>query len=206
MICTTVDLQFGKLHSFNSRDVAPAVLKEAVLASASMPVLTDPVDLPSTAAGQIRQHVDGGVREVLPLADVFRSGVVVDHIFAISTCPLAPSREGRYSNLVDILARTVDLLTVEVTKDDLRMAQAYNAIVRMLENGLAQGVSRNKLLAGVPAEIRDGLTQKSSVPVTFIAPPAHLDMDCLVFEPPALRAAIKLGRETAFDVLEQEFP
>ena len=69
----------------------------------------------------------------------------------------------------------------------------FNSILRMIENAEANGVSRAKILRGVPSEFRTRLKDKRSVPVTFIGPQKHLKMDSLDFDPETMRAARKQG-------------
>src|SRR5262245_30431317 len=109
LIYNTTDLQTGERVVFDNRRHDAATLLDALLASASMPVLMDPVEI--TVDGTRHQYVDGGVREFLPLGALFDSGVPVDRVIAIATAPLsAQQHPGREDRITDILARTVDLM------------------------------------------------------------------------------------------------
>ncbi|MGH7162842.1 MAG: patatin-like phospholipase family protein, partial [Planctomycetota bacterium] len=175
-------------------------LLDALMASASMPVLMEPV--PMTREGVAEQLVDGGVREFLPLRAIFASGVRLDRIIAISTAPLRPKRRsGSYDNIVDILGRTIDLFDSEVGRDDYRGALLFNALLQILENAEAEGVPRSRILKEVPAEVRRDLRDKRAVPVTVIAPPAHLDADALEFEPARMREMMRIGVDAAKKVV-----
>ncbi len=192
MIYNTVNLQTGSLQTFNNRDHSVRQLLDALVASASMPVLMDPVEI--TLAGKKEQYVDGGVREFLPLRAVFDSGIDVDHIIAISTAPLKPKpTKSSLDKITAILARTVDLLNSEVARNDYSGALLFNSILHMIENAEAQGISQTKILRGVPAEIRRRLSGKRAIPVTFIGPSQHIDMDPLEFEPVAMKKLMKEG-------------
>ena len=196
LIYNTVDLQSGERVTFDNRRHDAATLLEALLASASMPVLMDPVEI--TQDAMRHQYVDGGVREFLPLGALFDSGVPVDRVLAISTAPLVAKRlPGRQDRITDILARTVDLLDVEVGANDYAGAQLFNAILRMIENAAAAGVSRRALLAGIPADVRPRLQGKVAVPLTIIAPQDHFDFDSLDFDRDKMQAATALGVEAA---------
>jgi len=196
LIYNTVDLQTGRSTPFANRDFGKKVLLEALLASASMPVLMDPV--PITVDGTTHQYVDGGVREFLPLGALFASDIEVDQIIAISTAPLEARRTpADYDKITDILARTVDLLDVEVGANDYQGAQLYNAILKMLENAKAAGLSRSALLQGIPDAVKPTIKDKVSIPITVIAPKDHLDLDSLDFDPAGMRAVMALGLEAA---------
>lgn len=192
MIYNTVNLRSGRLQTFNNRDHSAQVLLDALVASASMPVLMDPVGI--TVAGKKEPYVDGGVREFLPLRAVFDSGVDLDHIIAISTAPLTPRRTKlRYDQITAILARTVDLLDSEVGRDDYSGALLFNAILQMIENAGTDGVLQAKILRGIPAEIRRRLSGKRAIPLTFIGPKGHIDMNVLEFKPAAMKKLMKEG-------------
>jgi predicted acylesterase/phospholipase RssA len=200
LIYNAVDLQTGELTTFDNRTHSAAALLDALMASANMPVLMDPVVIRGPGGGD--QYVDGGVREFLPLAAVFSSGIEIDHIMAISTAPLSPRpKRGSFDRIVDILGRTVDLLNSEIGKDDYHGAELFNAILRIVENGEAAGVSATRLLRGVPAEVRARIREKRAVPVSIIAPRDHLDMDPLEFEPSEMQRAMRLGVEAAKKVV-----
>lgn len=201
LVYNTVDLQTGEVVAFNNRDHSAKVLLDALMASASMPVLMDPVDI--TLAGETHQYVDGGVREFLPLGAVFDSDVDVDVILAIATAPTQPRRRGRFDGITDILARTVDLLDTEVGANDYGGSLQYDALLRMIDNAAAAGVSRTALLAGIPETVRRSLKDKRAVPVVLIAPDDHLEMDSLTFEPSAMRAAMKRGIAAAKAALKK---
>lgn len=200
LMYSTVDLQTGQTVPFSNRDHGKRILLDALLASASMPVLMDPV--PITVAGTTHQYVDGGVREFLPLGAIFDSEVPLDRIIAISTAPLdAKRRPARYDRITDILARTVDLLDVEVGANDYAGAQLYNALLKMVENATAAGVPKTTLLDGVPDEVRRSLKDKLSLPITIIAPKNHLELDSLDFDSAKMRQVMALGVEAAKEAL-----
>lgn len=197
----TVDLQTGEVVAFNNKDHSAAVLLNALMASASMPVLMDPVEI--TLAGVTDQYVDGGVREFLPLGALFDSDVEVDYILAISTAPIeAQKHPARYDKITEILARTIELLDTEVGANDYFGSLEYDTILKMIENAGSAGVSRTALLKDIPDPVRKKLRDKRSVPVVLIAPDDHLDMDSLTFEPAAMQDAMKLGTAAAKKALK----
>ena len=194
LIYNVVDLQTGALGRFDNRTHPPAVLADALLASANMPVLMDPVDLPID--GEVHQCVDGGVREYLPLRAVFESDVAYDVIIAVATSPMTMQRVGHpIDQITKILGRTIQIFDHEVSVDDYRGAQLYNTILRMIENAKRSQMKLADLLDGVPDEVRIKLKDKVAAPVFLITPDAELDMDSLEFEPVKMRRAMAHGTE-----------
>jgi len=201
LLYNTVDLQTGEVSTFSNKDHAPNTLEDALLASANMPVLMDPV--PITSQGTTHQYVDGGVREFLPLGAVFESGIALDLIIAISTAPLrSKTKKGDFTKIIDILARTIDLLDTEVGSNDYYGAQEYNAMLQMLDNGQALGISRTQLLKNLPPEIRKRLADKRAVPVVLVAPKDHLELDSLDFDSTKMRDLMSQGVDTAKRALD----
>jgi predicted acylesterase/phospholipase RssA len=201
LIYNTVDLQTGQAATFNNRDHSATMLQDALLASASMPVLMDPIDI--TLGGETHQHVDGGVREFIPLAAVFDSDVDVDYILAIATAPIAAKkRKDRYDKITDILARTIDLMDTEVGLNDYMGALQYDVMLGMVDNATGGGVSKTALLKGVPSPVAKSLKDKRSVPVVLIAPDDHFEMDSLTFESGPMRDAMALGVASAKKALK----
>jgi NTE family protein len=204
LIYNAVDLQTGEVVAFNNRDHSATMLLNALLASASMPVLMDPVDI--TLGGETHQYVDGGVREFLPLGAVFDSGIELDLIIGISTAPLtAKKRPASYEKIIEILGRTVDLLDTEIGANDYYGAQQFNAMLQMLKNAAEAGVNGNQLLRGIPSDVRSRMKDKRPVPLVLIAPKNHLDLDSLDFDSEQMRALMKLGvtaGKEALDTLE----
>jgi NTE family protein len=196
VIYSTVDLQSGKLVFFNNRDHTAKQLADGLLASASIPVLMNPVSI--QLKGNKSPYVDGGVREFLPLRAVFDTGIELDHVIAISTSPLAPKRQPHSFNAItQIFGRTIELLNVEVARNDYSGALLFNTLLQMIENAEANGLSRTKILRDIPLTIRRRLAGKRSVPVTFIGPDRHIEMNALEFDPAAMRKVMNDGVRVA---------
>jgi hypothetical protein len=140
----------------------------------------------------------GGVREFLPLRAIFDSGVELDHVIAISTAPLEPKLQpSSFGGIVQILGRTIDLLSSEVGRNDYSGAVLFNTVLQMIDNSEKHGISRTKILRGIPREIRSRLPGKRAIPVTFIGPSRHIEMNALEFEPAAMRKLMKEGVRAA---------
>lgn len=201
LIYNAVDLQTGEAATFNNRDHSATMLADALVASSNMPVLMEPVEI--TVAGKSHQYVDGGVREFIPLSAVFDSDVEVDYVLAIATSPIAAKlHKESYDRITDILARTIDLMDTEVGLNDYYGSLQYNALLQMIDNAVAGGLSRAALLKSIPKPVRDGLKEKRGVPAILIAPDDHLAMDALSFEPAAMRDAMARGVAAAKDCLK----
>lgn len=110
-----VDLRSGKLmRQFSQNDNAFA---DAVLASASIPIITAPVK---------GYMVDGGIRENTPLKWAIDQGA--DRIFVFLSSPRDEQMNqiSAPRGLINIAARCVSILSDEATWDDIRMCQKYN--------------------------------------------------------------------------------
>lgn len=196
LIYSTVDLESGRLVAFDNRHHTARQMAEALLASASIPVLMNPVSI--QVAGKKSSYVDGGVREFLPLRAIFDSGIELDHIIAISTAPLAPKRQASSFNAItQIFARTIDLLSSEVARNDSSGALLYNTLLQMMENAETNGLSRAQLLHNIPSFIRRRINGKRAIPVTFIAPDRHIEMNALEFDPATMRKVMNDGVKVA---------
>lgn len=201
LIYNTVDLQTGEVATFNNRDHSATTLLKALLASANMPVLMDPIDI--DVDGTTHQYVDGGVREFLPLGAVFESEVDLDLIIGISTAPLnARKRKDPYDKIIDILGRTIDLLDTEVGANDYWGAQQFNAMLQMVENARSNGLTTAQLLRGIPPDVAKKLKDKRPVPVALVAPKDHLELDSLDFDPAKMRELMATGVVAAKNALQ----
>jgi predicted acylesterase/phospholipase RssA len=138
---SAVSLESGQLHFIEKinqvgkgsivNDGRTVDIIDAVLASASEPVIFKPVVMAD-------QHfVDGGLREQVPIKNTIDMGA--DKVFAIQLSPpLGPlsSQDDALSKLIgvtssnkldilNILARTVDILSDEVTNNDVILPAGY---------------------------------------------------------------------------------
>lgn len=198
---STVSLQSGQHVAFSNQEHSVPVLKQALLASASMPVLMDPVEIRHPRA--VQQFVDGGVLEFLPLANVYDHADGLDRVFAFSTAPLrARADRKKLDQIVKILGRTIELLESEVARGDVREALLINAVWQVLEAAEGLGVKRSELLAAMDPEARRIVKGKRCVPLTVIAPRDHIALDSLRFDPPRMRALVDEGAKAAEAVLD----
>lgn len=195
LIYNTVNLQTGNHEYFRSDKHTPEFLIKALLASSNQPVLMEPVLICD------HQHVDGGVREYLPISPIYNvareDDIYIDHIFAISNSPINPKNQNKHiDNITDILGRTIDLLNAEVAYCDHTVSMLYNTILQMfdiMENEYS--IPRNAINKLLPKEVVDNIKGKQYVPITTISPGKHIDMDPLEFNPKEMTKLVKYGEE-----------
>lgn len=122
--------------------------RRAMFASSCEPVFMPPIqvgrDVPG-AANPEYQYVDGGIIEYIGMQMAIDAGAT--EIFAIL---LSPEKSGSvkpvFTNLLDILGETVDILTSEVGKYDIVIADQYAGaleyIAEVKSKMLAEGLSQ----------------------------------------------------------------
>jgi NTE family protein len=114
-----VSLERGQLRYVTERssfvdDASTTVaLQDALLASASIPVVFPPVAL----AGE--HYVDGGTRENIPLAAAVEAGA--NYAYVVFPSQLGPGQEASYAgaSMLKIAPRALQLVMHETQKDDL---------------------------------------------------------------------------------------
>jgi NTE family protein len=147
-------------------------LVEGVLASSAFPAFM----LPVKTRGQ--WWIDGGVRDVTPLADAIKLGATEIDVIMCDTGNPKPV-EGKLTAL-NIAATAIDTALCEVEVWDLKVAELYNALVA----------------AKVP-----GYENKRQVTVRVIKPQQPLLKDSLDFDPKKIRQNYMTGVQTAIDIL-----
>ena len=121
--------------------------RRAMLASSCVPVFMPPIqigrDVPG-AANPGYQYVDGGVIEYIGIQMAIDAGAT--EIFAILLSAENSNEVNPvFTNLLDILGETVDILTSEVGKNDMAIADQYAAALKYIAE-----VKSQMLAAGVP--------------------------------------------------------
>ena len=204
LLLNTVDLQSGEHRVFDNKKHGKALLQKGLLASASEPVFMPAVDIKS--GDQVHQHVDGGVRELVPLRAAFQSGVDVDVMIVVLTNPVTPAAsEESYSGLLAVLARTLEILLSEVGENDVDFARHVNATLQLIANARAAGVSDSQLFKDVDPELVGRLMGKRAIPILLVAPETRLTVDSLDFDPEIMTDMRNLGFNRAIDILEPWF-
>lgn len=94
-----------------------------VLASASMPVIMDPVDV---------TKVDGGVRDIVPMSFPIKS-LGATELTVISCSPYSENQladgvkwDAKFPKIVSYLARTIETMTAEIQWQDMQLCKLYN--------------------------------------------------------------------------------
>lgn len=181
-----VSMQTGEVKTFtNITHPYPAVLRDALLASASEPVFTPLVDIEG------EQWTDGGVHDYIPITSVFQSQYAdrLDRILAVSLAHSEKSNPvGRLESVDKVFLRTVELLLDGVYGADLRTAELYNALL-LLKTCIPVSQWRDL----TTKDIRDRLRGKRYVKIIKACPRRRINMDGLTFEPKAMRALCRRG-------------
>lgn len=197
---------------------------QKLLASASIPVVFPFVDLKQKKD----VLVDGGARNITPLSSVFRAKPPVDEIYVLLTSriirigkelPASAAEENDYSqwednwlgtkvNGLDVLKRTLDIITDEVYLGDLREAIRWNRVAESLRGLEVTVHSQPSLEQGVKRAL-DALVNvgRRSVPLYVLAPRQWFDEGNIEgnrnsstdFSPGLIRKAIAHGSEVARD-------
>lgn len=134
-----VCLQTGEYVAADpTTDVEPGSIVPLVLASTAIPLAFDPVELVLNApgarcSGRRLQFVDGGVRNITPLADAIgaakQSGADLDTIDVVLASPQDPAGADReFHGLLELGLRAEEILTNEIFQNDLAMFIRANAL------------------------------------------------------------------------------
>jgi len=193
---------------------------EKLIASASIPVVFPYVDFES----EQDVLVDGGVRNITPLSSAFKAKP--DQIYVLLTSKVIrkggriPGSSvqldtydewddnwlGTSVNGIDVLKRTLDILTDEVYLDDIRGALDWNQVANAIGdlNGMKAG--RSDIPADVSAAIGDlsktlKKVRKRPVEIFALAPREWYgeENSGTDFSPALIQEAIQHGREIAGD-------
>lgn len=196
---------------------------EKLVASASIPVVFPYVDIKS----ERDVLVDGGVRNISPLASAFDAHP--DEIYVLLTSrmlrvgqelPDSCVPEDSYKKWddnwlgtkvsgLDVLKRTIGIITDEIYLDDLRGAIHWNEVAKNIEKGI-EAIRQIYQLQGIPVTIDNtlkGLTQtlenvkKRYIPIYVLAPRVWYGEknDSMEFSPNLIKEAIEHGRLIASD-------
>jgi NTE family protein len=158
-------------------------VRDAVFASALMPILWAPVDV-KTTSGIITQAVDGGLRNVTPLSDVLDE--LPDHIYIISCNRFGGVVDhAKPSGVVNIAKRVfLDIMLSEVVDNDVKLLLLINDFVLQAAKG------------GVELVHPGSKKVMKYFKVTVVEPPYKIG-DPIKFDQPTIQANIKLGYDMA---------
>jgi NTE family protein len=196
---------------------------DKLIASASIPVVFPYVDLKS--AKDIL--IDGGVRNISPLSSAFDANP--DEIYILLTSRLIKNgtrfpdsgvQEHNYKRWddnwlgtkvsgLDVLKRTIEILTDEIYLDDLRGALEWNEIIKNIE--AVKQTSKSQVL---PANLTNAITalvdkvKKRYVPLYVLAPQDWYgeENSSTEFSPGLIEQAINHGIEIASEPNKWLYP
>lgn len=166
----TVALETGELFFADSRCPEHCDhMLDYILASASIPLFFPPVPING------KHWYDGGLRDITPLGAAFKAKP--DQIFLILTFPINAKLEPvlektSYRGVFHTLLRSLNILTNEISANDLQLATFMNQYYR--------------LFPGI-----------RHVTIRIIAPEKPLSGDLMEFNPKAIRANLQAGYEAA---------
>ncbi len=168
LLVGTVSLADGRYRLFGEQDER---IVDAVLASSAFPAMLEPIAIDGAL------HIDGGLREITPLAAAIDAGATEIDILLVHPPAFeqGPLFEGGHPNAVQLAARSLEILLNEVMANDLQTALRTNDSVR---RGTAPDGHRY-------------------VEIRVLRPTAPLEGSALAFEPSRIEAMIERGRRDA---------
>jgi len=200
---TVVNMQTGEIEYGNQHQDPKPVLLQKILASTSVPVMMPPVKI-----GKY-QYVDGGVKDIAPFSKAIDEGAT--HIVSVVLSPDPVHREPalrEFTSIMDILKRTLALLTDEIVDNDLKIAMVYSEAIRYLDH---IKVNAKEKLGFPDSQIRKLFTGlenpfqgKRIVGITSIRPDEELMDSSLNFDPDKMREMVDKGYKKAKEVVSQE--
>ncbi len=217
---TTVCLQTNELTLFanDASSIRPGDYKviqtinadhfrRAMLASSCEPVFMPPIKVGRGVPGAANpeyQYVDGGVMEYIGVQMAIDAGAT--EIFAILLSPDGQINvKPQFTNLLDILGETVDILTSEVGKNDLTITDQYAAGLKYIA-----GVKMKMLARGVPQTTIDQyftlqepniFQNKKAIKIFKIRPKQFLGggPGGLKFDPTEMKKMLAMGQSVFSD-------
>lgn len=164
--------------SFFNADARFPNLLDYIMASTAIPVVMPGVDIEGAPL------VDGGVRDIAPLRHAIAAGAT--EIIVVACQPEKLGAEAvNPRSLFSLIDRVTDIMTDEILRNDLEMAEFVNTFTPE---------------DGSPATTGPFIG-KRRVKVTPIRPARALAIDILDFDAAAIRRLIETGRFTAEAIL-----
>ena len=174
-------------------------LAEWVYASCAMPFVFPPQDS-RDAHGNDEQWVDGGVRDVTPLDAALRERPQAVLVVRASAPP-GPKAPKKYNSLVSIGLRAVDILSNEVSNNDLKNVSLINQLLAARDRQRLDLRGLNLTEAQIEKMMRpveSAIAHYNLVPVTVIEPARNL-YETLDFTPQLIEQAMDMGRKYVAD-------
>jgi len=126
LVIGAVDIINGMYRTRTPRDLTESEFYRWVAGSASIPIMFEPVRFRSTWL------VDGGTRNITPLADIADADVT--EAIVINCSPAGISLSSGLGKLKRITKRTVEIMTHEIRQNDVDTTVSINALVKQAEN------------------------------------------------------------------------
>jgi len=118
-----VSLTTGELKTWTEKDRKN--IKNAVLASSAFPVMFNPIEI----NGEL--YTDAGVKDIAPLNAAIKAGAEIIDIIITSPLGSQPWKPKRKKpNTIDVLIRSLDLMTDEILANDLIKMEKINCRVK----------------------------------------------------------------------------
>ncbi|NOX19681.1 MAG: hypothetical protein GXO99_00220 [Nitrospirae bacterium] len=181
-------------------------LKEFVLASTAIPVIFSPV----RHKGKL--YVDGGVRNITPLQDAFKALKELpekdgtDEVYVVLSSPLSIKKvsTSETDNILEILKRSVEIMTTEIYIEDLKYATEINEYIKQTEN-LKKQLSQyldDETMKKIFSKVKFPHMKKSMKYVQMkVFEPDREYMDSLEFKPEKIKKAFQAGRKKAQEIM-----
>lgn len=169
----SVNINTGAMHYAGPYD---AHFMDYLRASSSIPVIMPVIQI----GGDHRNaHLDGGLREVVPLKQAIKDGAT--DIYAIATHPKNEIKKAiNYRNFFTLIDRIKDISVNQFENNDIEWAEHYN------ENILSVG----------------GISINRKIDLKVIRPNERLEIDLTAFSSTEIKEMIKKGYEYAYTTLK----
>jgi NTE family protein len=211
----TVSLVSGEYHEWTPSDDD---FLEKLVASTAIPVVFPLVRIGKDVL------VDGGVRNITPLSSAFKAKP--DELYVLLTSRVVPDATGDLPDSavqphdpkqwdenwlgtkvggLDVLERTLDILTDEIYLDDIRGALDWNRVAAAIDDltAAASAATVPSPVRQTAAALRAALKEvkKRHVPIHVLAPTIWFGKDnsSTEFDPQRIRVAIEHGSTVARD-------
>ncbi len=158
-----VSLTTGQYRLFTQDDDC---FVDAVLASSSFPAAFRPIDIDG------EEYTDGGVKHITPLKAAIQLGATEVDVIVCSP-ENTTTKYDKHSSALSVGLRSLDLMSDQITKADLQIAEMYNVL------------SLNKL------------SNKKFIKINVIRPETNLTEDSLNFSHNEIVRMMNIGYDTA---------
>jgi len=196
-----VDYWTGKKSVVKAREPGTTreLFMQAMLASASVPVIVEAARVGKTPC------YDGGMRDLLPLGTAINMQAEV--LLPIYLDPeVFPEIEAEPRRVDRIMMRTIDIMTDEALRNDVRFATQINTALRArreLESEFPEGTAAGdkiRAILGRP-DCADLFGRRLVDIIDGVRPDGKLTDNSLVFKPEEMSDWMRQGREKAEAVL-----